>query len=77
MVTARWSLAALEVHQDLSFSSTHRPILPSFPKSIGDLEMQLDFLMKELSGGYRAVLDVLRTATSVTHRPILPSFPTT
>ena len=34
-------------------------------KSIGDLEMQLDFLMKELSGGYRAVLDVLRTATSV------------
>ena len=34
-------------------------------KSIGDLEMQLDFLMKELSGGYRAVLDVLRTASSV------------
>lgn len=34
-------------------------------KSIGDLEMQLDFLFKELSSGYKAVLSVLRTATTV------------
>ena len=34
-------------------------------KSIGDLEMQLDFLFKELSGGYKGVLDTLKAATSV------------
>ena len=34
-------------------------------KSIGDLEMQLDFLMKELREGYKAVLAVLKTAGSV------------
>lgn len=34
-------------------------------KSIGDLEMQLDFLFKELSSGYKAVLSVLKTATTV------------
>jgi len=34
-------------------------------KSIGDLEMQLGFLMKELSGSYKAVLTTLKTATSV------------
>lgn len=34
-------------------------------KSIGDLEMQLGFLMKELSAGYKAVLNVLKTATGV------------
>ncbi len=34
-------------------------------KSIGDLEMQLGFLMKELSTGYKAVLSILKTATSV------------
>ena len=34
-------------------------------KSIGDLNMQLDFLWKELSESYPAVLVVLRTATSV------------
>ena len=34
-------------------------------KSIGDLEMQLGFLMKELSSGYKAVLAVLKTATTV------------
>lgn len=33
-------------------------------KSIGDLEMQLDYLMKELAG-YSAVLKVLKTGTSV------------
>lgn len=33
--------------------------------SIGDLEMQLEFLMKELSSGYKSVLNVLKTATSV------------
>lgn len=38
----------------------------SVGKSIGDLEMQLDFLWKELSEGYAtSVLAVLRTATSV------------
>ena len=34
-------------------------------KSIGDLDMQLDFLWKELNDGYRGVLEVLRNATSV------------
>lgn len=34
-------------------------------KSVGDLETQLDFLLKELSGSYKAVLSVLKTATSV------------
>lgn len=34
-------------------------------KSIGDLEMQLDFLWKELSESYKSVLNVLKTATSV------------
>lgn len=34
-------------------------------KSIGDLEMQLDFLWKELSEGYKSVLSTLKTATSV------------
>lgn len=34
-------------------------------KSIGNLEMQLGFLMKELSEGYKAVLATLKTAASV------------
>lgn len=34
-------------------------------KSIGDLNMQLDFLMKELTEGYASVLETLRNATSV------------
>lgn len=34
-------------------------------KSIGDLEMQLDFLYTELSENYKTVLSVLRSATSV------------
>ena len=34
-------------------------------KSIGDLEMQLGFLMKELSTSYKSVLSVLKTAISV------------
>ncbi len=34
-------------------------------KSIGDLEMQLDFLWEELSEGYKTVLNTLKTATSV------------
>ena len=34
-------------------------------KSIGDLDMQLDFLMKELSEGYSSVLAVLKSATTV------------
>lgn len=34
-------------------------------KSIGDLEMQLGFLWKELSEGYKGVLNVLKAATSV------------
>lgn len=34
-------------------------------KSIGDLEMQLNFLWKELSEGYKSVLSVLKSATSV------------
>lgn len=33
--------------------------------SIGDMEMQLDFLMKELSEGYSGLLTALKTATSV------------
>ena len=33
--------------------------------SIGDLEMQLDFLYQELSSGYKAVLNTLKSATSV------------
>lgn len=37
----------------------------SAKKSIGDLEMQLDFLWKELSEGYKSVLNTLKTATSV------------
>lgn len=34
-------------------------------KSIGDLEVQLEFLFKELSEGYPSVLSTLKTATSV------------
>lgn len=34
-------------------------------KSIGDLEMQLGFLMQELAGGYKAVLATLKTTPSV------------
>lgn len=34
-------------------------------KSIGDLEMQLDFLFEELSEGYKSVLAVLKTAKVV------------
>ena len=34
-------------------------------KSIGDLEMQLDFLFQELSGSYKQVLSTLKTATTV------------
>lgn len=34
-------------------------------KSIGDLEMQLDFLLKELSEGYGSLLEKLRSASSV------------
>lgn len=34
-------------------------------KSIGDLDMQLDFLYKELSEGYKAVLETLKNAKSV------------
>lgn len=34
-------------------------------KSIGDLEMQLDFLMKELSSSYKSVLNTLKTIKSV------------
>lgn len=37
----------------------------SLGKSIGDLEAQLSFLMKELSGSYKGVLNVLKTAASV------------
>lgn len=33
--------------------------------SIGDLEAQLEFLVKELSTSYKSVLSVLKTATSV------------
>lgn len=34
-------------------------------KSIGDLELQLDFLHKELSEGYKGLFNILKTATSV------------
>ena len=34
-------------------------------KSIGDLEMQLGFLLKELTSGYKAVLNTLKTTSSV------------
>ena len=34
-------------------------------KSIADLECQLDFMMKELNGSYKFVLNTLKTATSV------------
>lgn len=34
-------------------------------KSIGDLEMQLDYLMKELKSGYSAVLNTLKNAATV------------
>ncbi len=34
-------------------------------KSVGDLEMQLGFLMQELSGSFKAVLTTLKTAASV------------
>ena len=34
-------------------------------KSIGDLEMQLEFLYKELSESYKSVLSALKSATSV------------
>lgn len=34
-------------------------------KSIGDMEMQLRFLMKELTEGYKATLSVLKTAQTV------------
>ena len=37
----------------------------SCKKSIGDLEMQLGFLMKELAGSFKAVLATLKTASSV------------
>ena len=37
----------------------------SCKKSIGDLEMQLGFLMKELAGNFKAVLATLKTASSV------------
>lgn len=37
----------------------------SVGKSIGDLEMQLDFLMKELAESYKSVLNTLKTATTV------------
>ncbi len=35
------------------------------PQSVGDLEVQLDLLMKELSTSYKAVLTTLRSATTV------------
>lgn len=37
----------------------------SVSASIGDLEMQLNFCFKELSSGYKAVLNTLKTATTV------------
>ena len=37
----------------------------SVKKSIGDLEMQLEFLMKELSESYGSVLNTLKNATTV------------
>lgn len=48
---------------------TRKAALLAFAKasgaSIGDLEMQLNFLWKELSESYKAVLTVLKTATTV------------
>ncbi|MDE5791925.1 MAG: N-acetylmuramoyl-L-alanine amidase, partial [Oscillospiraceae bacterium] len=35
-------------------------------KSIGDLDMQLDFLLKELSESYSGVLKILKTTDSIT-----------
>lgn len=37
----------------------------SVGRSIGDLDMQLSFLMQELSSGYKAVLNILKTTASV------------
>lgn len=37
----------------------------SIGKSIGDLEAQLSFLLQELSSGYKTLLNVLKTTTSV------------
>lgn len=37
----------------------------SLGKSIGDLEMQLGFLLKELTEGYKSVLNTLKTAATV------------
>ena len=34
-------------------------------KSVGDLDIQLDFLMYELQGSYRSLFDLLRTTDSV------------
>lgn len=49
--------------------STRKAGLLSFAKqkckSIGDLELQLDYLMKELKEGYTAVLKILKTASTV------------
>lgn len=49
--------------------STRKAGLLSFAKekckSIGDLELQLDYLMKELKEGYTAVLNILKTASTV------------
>lgn len=39
-------------------------------KSIGDLEMQLDFMLKELAG-YKGLLPLLKTATTIRRRPTL------
>ena len=45
-------------------------------KSIGDLEMQLDFLLKELSEGYNGVLKTLKTTGNVKTARLLPhTFP--
>ncbi|MDE6730053.1 MAG: hypothetical protein K2J71_04680 [Oscillospiraceae bacterium] len=38
----------------------------AYGKSIGDLDMQLDFLLKELSESYTAVLKILKTTDNVT-----------
>ena len=34
-------------------------------KSIGDLNMQLEFLMQELNAGYKKLLNILRTTNSI------------
>ncbi|SFU88682.1 phage tail tip lysozyme [Butyrivibrio sp. INlla21] len=39
-------------------------------KSIGDLQMQLDFLWKELMMSYQAVLTVLQNPSSLSHCPL-------